>query len=44
MSPQKFGKGQFGDGPFVKAKQWTKQTDTVADNWNKKGSNGGSNG
>ena len=37
MSFQKFGKERFGVGPFVRPAQWTKQTDSVADNWNKKG-------
>lgn len=37
MSFQKFGKERFGVGPFVKAKEWTKQLDSVPENWNKKG-------
>lgn len=40
MSFQKFGKQRFGIGPFVKGKQWTKQTDPTPETWSKRSPHG----
>ncbi len=37
MATQQFGKGRFGVAQFVKSHQWTKQTDSIAETWSKRG-------